>query len=61
MTPKERFLNALLLKPGKERWVAALLLSAPPFVLKEITGSRNYPFTLWGGKRHGKVRSKSVV
>jgi hypothetical protein len=53
MTPKERFLKQLLMKTGKEHWVAALMLSAPSFVLKEITGRTIVPFEA-GGKLHVK-------
>lgn len=37
MTAKDRFLNELLKRNGKERWVAALLLTAPPEVLSTVT------------------------
>ncbi|MNP86521.1 hypothetical protein D3C76_1868130 [compost metagenome] len=37
MTAKDRFLNELLKRNGKERWVAALMLAAPPEVLSLIT------------------------
>ncbi|GGG18354.1 MULTISPECIES: hypothetical protein [Paenibacillus] len=37
MTAKDRFLNELLKRNGKERWVAALLLAAPPEVLSTVT------------------------
>ncbi len=37
MTAKDRFLNELLKRNSKERWVAALLLAAPPEVLSLIT------------------------
>ncbi|MFR9710037.1 hypothetical protein ACL02P_24155 [Paenibacillus sp. MB22_1] len=37
MTAKDRFLTELLKRDGKERWVAALLLAAPPEVLSTVT------------------------
>lgn len=37
MSAKERFLNELLKRNGKERWVAAIMLVAPVEVLKTIT------------------------
>lgn len=44
MTAKDRFLNELLKRNSKERWVAALLLAAPPEVLSSITVKTNFPF-----------------
>ncbi|WP_257721124.1 hypothetical protein [Paenibacillus sp. IHB B 3084] len=37
MSAKERFLNELLKRDCKERWVAAIILAAPIEVLKTIT------------------------
>ncbi len=36
MSPKERFLISLLNKQTKERWVAVIMLSAPPEILKTM-------------------------
>ncbi|MGG1880347.1 hypothetical protein ABDI30_22630 [Paenibacillus cisolokensis] len=44
MTAKDRFLNELLKRNGKERWVAALILTAPPEVLSSVTVKTNFPF-----------------
>lgn len=37
MSAKERYLNKLLKRDCKERWVAAIMLVAPAEVLKTIT------------------------
>lgn len=50
MSPKERFLRSLLAKSGKERWVAAVLLSADSEVLQSITGEAGFPFFTWQKK-----------
>lgn len=57
MAPKERFLNQLLMKSGKEQWVASLMLSAPPFVLKEITGRTIFPFD---GERNASLKRRGA-
>ncbi|MCE3203435.1 hypothetical protein [Paenibacillus sonchi] len=47
MSAKERFLRQLLSREGKERWVAAVLLSADSSVLQSITGEVGFPFFTW--------------